>query len=241
MGTVKSMLRASRVGWILPIAAACLCQGCGTGEYGKRMDKTLTGLRTSSPFNVLYGPSDLKGTPATIRVPQSLGSPAEPKTVEPGGENGADPAQPPLVKLYGLKSRWQMLTNDSDGGQVPYYCYLAAAPVDKGGKSMERRLAEDVNVGFPQTSPAWQDVQCKTPDGGTIKLKRMTVSGTQPFACVNKEGTLVTKNLPSSFDVFLYATDTLEVVIAWSVPTSIPDQAKLDELKLLTAGTVTVP
>ncbi len=242
------------------VLAVCICQGCGTGEYEKRLQKQVAGLEKGSVFQQLYDPSPLEGTPIFVRVPkvfkQSLkegsiidGSPVDPRRTKP----------PKVDLLGGLKIAYEAIIADSDGNETSYYLYFAVVDVAKAEKTrftaqrtastlkatgtakMHRggKLYQSLEKAFPGAVTEWEDVQCPTFDGHKVVWQKVRATGNQEFYSIDRNKQQRYATVPGVLEFYVRQEGDLLVLIIWRIPTSIESQVKLAELAPLVAGSVT--
>ena len=109
---------------------------------------------------------------------------------------------------------------DNDGGKIPFYCYLAATEKDP-----QRRLHGEFQSAFPATTVRREEVDCKMPDGGTKKWKKLEASQgegkDQEFYYADKDGQGGYRRMPAKMLFHFRQEGDSFVVIAWRMPSSI--------------------
>ena len=223
-----------------PSAACCLLLllcGCGTSEYERRLESR----PTTSKFDELYGPQELPGVPVSVRVPVLFkasplvegalvdGKPIDPRRVKPS-----------LVALPGLKLTYEAFIEDSEGGKLPYYCYVGALNISNNrGPKPENSIHNEL-AGRPayESLTEWADYQGETPEGRGNDWKKVRCASEQDFMYTDKNGKQDFRQMPGVIDIFLHEEAGMLVVIAWRMPKSIePHVAKWEPL---VAGCVSV-
>lgn len=198
--------------------------GCFSGEYNARMKESISKLETAGGFSsVLYDAAspinDAAGsaTGVTLRLPQSIGSSA--KTLQ----SGAEGAQPPFVNLPGFSYAYQI-----DVGGQPAYAYFAAVAA---GEKTADVLAQEVLAEISKTfsSSVWQNAQVNRPDGGTMAVRRMRVSGPQKFGASEVDG---------QFDLYLTSSASHHVLLGWRAPTVAGNSQNFFENAAAAIGTI---
>jgi len=208
-------------------AAGILClalSGCFSGDYARRMDETTKQLdRMGEVASVLYG--DATGvvdaasaaTGIQFRLPQVIAPDAKPI-------HGSDPAaQPPFVELPGMAYTYEMQV-----GEQPAYAYFAAVPIaDKPADVFAQEVQAAVSKAF--SSAAWIDTSLQTPEGGSVTLKLMSVTGSQKFGQDVQDG---------RFDLYLVSSGTHHVLVGWRAPVESGTSANFFENAARAMGSV---
>jgi hypothetical protein len=217
------------------------CLGCGTRRYEDRLQETVKRLEQESVFSQMQPPVRLSDTPVMVQFPRFFDHAPLPDDSDPRR------LKPPSVDIPGLKLTYEGFITDSEGGKIPFYCYLAATEEDPA-----RQLQRQVRNAFPAEALDWQSVDCPTPDGGTITWKQLQAEGTQgdgteqEFYYVNESGQESFAKMPAKFLLDLRQEGRLFLVIAWRAPTSIEKligqdgNFGLDQWAGRVAGSVTV-
>ncbi len=171
------------------VAVVLACCGCGTSDYGSRVQKNLDGLLVGSVFTNLYDqPTQIPDTPVQIRLPKLVGSDARAFNDK---SPGVDPRQlqPPGMKLPGLKVTYEMQATSDSEGPLNYYLYLGAfRPGESvpGGSTLADAVQKQLATAFPSAGAAqWTDVECLTPNLNKIAWKQIHVSGDQEFGAAH--------------------------------------------------------
>ncbi len=245
---------------VVVLLAACVCQGCGTGEYENRLTGQLTNLKKGSAFQQLYDAAPLGSTPVLVRVPKVFSQSFREGSVVNGKAVDPRRVKPPEMDLLGgLKITYEAFIPDSDGIEKPYYLYLATikvADAEKAGFTAARtrstfeatgvakmhvsgRLYKALEKAFPGKIGGWQDVQCPTFDGHELAWQKLRATGNQEFYCIDRSKQQRYSTLPGVLEVYVRQEGDLLVLIIWRAPSSIEAQAKLAELAPLVAGSVT--
>ncbi|MHB0960920.1 MAG: hypothetical protein ACYC0X_33585 [Pirellulaceae bacterium] len=221
-----SRRRVYRVGFGPLCLASVLIplSGCFSGDYNRRMEETTKQLNQLGEIaSIIYAdPSPVqdaggKPTGITLRLPLVIDSAA--KTLQ-----GSDPAsQPPFMELPGFSYGYEMQI----GGQ-PAYAYFAAVPIaEKSADALTQEIRASVTSGF--ASSAWRDASLKSPDGGTVTVKLLSMTGPQKFGEDVQEG---------RFDLYLVSSSTHHVLIGWRAPMVSGNSANFFENAELALGSV---
>jgi hypothetical protein len=221
-GGCVSWRRASRV-W--PGIASLLLSGCFSGDYNSRMQETTKQLNELGAIaKVVFADAspvqDAKGSSTGIRLRLPLVIDGSAKPLQ-----GSDPgAQPPFLSLPGFSYGYEMQV----GGQLAY-AYFAAVPTEEKAADV---LAQELQTAVAPTysSAAWRDASLKTPNGGTVKVKVLSVTGPQKFGQDVQDG---------RFDLYLVSSRTHHVLIGWRAPTITGNSAGFFENAALSLGSVT--
>lgn len=221
--------------------------GCGTSQYETLLAKEIKEIRAGAPWARFWSYSTLPNTPVKVRIPEiftnsyQLNSPH----VSDGDRINANRAQPPFLKLPGFRLVFEDFYSEGST-RAPYYCYLAA---DKATPQQVQALSADLLkkllAAFPLPDAKeykWDDVDCKTPEGGTMTWKRVTVTGEQAFDIdAGPSGGIQSRNMQATFDLWLYEGQGYYVLIGWRINSEWDKkQIHLDTLAPLTAGTVQI-
>lgn len=140
------------------------------------------------------------------------------KTLQSGAES-----QPPFVQLPGFAYAYQIQI-----GGLPAYVYFA--PVPKAGKSaadLQKELRDTIAKKF--SGAAWHDVSLKTPEGGSITVQRLSVTGPQEFGSSQGEG---------RFDLYLFRAPNHHLLIGWRAPTAVASQKNFFETAEEAVGSI---
>jgi len=112
--------------------------------------------------------------------------------------------------------------------QMPAYVYFA--PVPKAGKTamgLRKELRRTIAKKF--SGAAWRDVAVKKPDGSTMTVKRLSVSGDQKFGGQQRAG---------RFDLYLYPAPHHHLLIGWRAPTAVAAEKKFFETAAQSIGSI---
>jgi len=228
----------------LALAAGLLwvCGGCGLGGFEARLNARVEQLKQESPFDeALHDAIELPGTRVLIRVPKDFthawgaGSPVDGGTIDPAR------VKPQLadrfLELPDLKVTYEGLKK-SEQRRLAYYCYVGAKELPKTGArdpgdSIFAQLQTD---DYRDAISRWEDVQCPTPEGGSIKWRYLRTSGPMPFYCVDAEGKDENprfQKLPGTLEVLLRVDKDsgYVTVLAWRAPQEIAEKVGLSPSK----------
>jgi hypothetical protein len=219
-----SLRSLSRVWPGLVCLASLVASGCFSGDYNRRMEETTKKLKQLGDIAaVIYADAspvqDAGGTATgiTLRLPLVVGGSA--KSLQ-----GSDPAaQPPFMQLPGFSYGYEMQVGDQ-----PAYAYFAAVPTaEKPADVLAQEIQAAVTPSF--SSAAWRDVPLKTPDGGTVTIKLLSMTGPQKFGQDVQDG---------RFDLYLVSSGTHHVLIGWRAPTITGNSANYFKNAELSLGSV---
>jgi len=228
------------------LALTCVAQGCGTREYERRLKGAVSTISKGSGFQQLYGPTALEGTPITVRVPKTFQKSFTAGSVVDGAQVDPRRVKPPFMEISGLKITYEATVQDAVGGKMPYYCYLAAVPLDvvrevqspdERYQRLQKRVSNALREKFPQASD-WTDVRCHTPGGDVRICRKLSASGEQVFFYVDKAGAGSFRNMPGTLEFYACTEAGHFVLVGWRVPDVIRQHAKLNELAPLVAGSI---
>lgn len=187
------------------------CLGCGTRQYEKRLEETVKRLGQESAFTGMHPPAQLPGTQVMVQLPQFFDPSPLPEDTDPGR------LKLPSIEVPDLKFTYEGSITDSEGGKIPFYCYLASSEKDP-----QRRLQQQFQTAFPEKVVRWEEVDCKAPDGGTRKWKRLQGAGKQQkFYYRDKEQNGEFRDMATTSEFYLRQEGNFFVVIGWRVPTDI--------------------
>ena len=209
--------------WFIGLACVGL-SGCFSGDYTHRMEETTKKLTQLGDIaSVIYGEAspvqDAAGTATGIRLRLPLIIDGSAKSLL-----GSDPAaQPPFVQLPGLAYSYEMQV----GGQPAYAYFAAVASGEKTAEVVAQEVQAAVNTTF--SSAVWSDVGLKTPDGGSVKVKLLSLTGAQKFGQDVQDG---------RFDLYLVSSATRHVLIGWRAPTVSGNSANFFENAARAMGSV---
>lgn len=204
----QQLLLACRERWhALPWFMALVCSGlsgCFSGDYARRMEETTKKLQQLGDIaSVIFGQASPVNDPAgsatgiQIRLPLIIDGNAKSLL-------GNDPAaQPPFVPLPGLAYSYEMQV----GGQPAFAYFAAVASGEKTAEVVAQEVQAAINTSF--SSAVWNDTTLKTPDGGSVTVKLLSVTGSQKFGQDVEDG---------RFDLYLVSSGTHHVLIGWRAP-----------------------
>jgi hypothetical protein len=241
-----SKVTAGRLAGIAALVLACA--GCGVSQYNSLIGQRLAALRSASKFEGLYAPTQIPGTPFSIRVPQAFEHSYEPNSSheDDGGPISPDRLQPPFLKLPGLKVTYEGKATSSAGASLPFYCYLAVQPSQPGGvDKLVGQLEGQLKEKFPKAVGAWQPVDAETPEGRNVHWRSLRIEADQQFFVKSGEKA-VPGNMPAIFELWVHDAETHVVIVGWRAPKSIDGPSEgvavkpdLSTMPAKTAGTLT--
>ncbi len=217
-------LRAARV--VLPVCGLLLLAtttGCGTSAYNSQVDRAFASLRNEAKFQGLYAPMQIPDTQFSLRVPVIFTQSFTPKSSHPDDGDTINPKrmQPPFLPSDDIRLTYEGMTPDTDGVNLPYYCYIAVADAKPGDAD---KLADSVISGLKQLMPdskeEWVPVDADTPEGKAIPWRKLRLTVEQPFF-VKVNDKVETRNLPGIFELWLHDAGDHLVIMGWRTPSSI--------------------
>ena len=204
-GSRSGTARRFTTAWAVALAACVGLSGCSSGEYARCMDETSKKLQKlgaiaaviyldPSPVNDAAG----RATGIRLRLPLIIDGNAKSLT-------GNDPAaQPPFMQLPGLAYSYEMQV----GGQTAFaYFASVAADAEKTADVVSQEVQAALKGSF--SSATWTDTALETPDGGSVTVKLLSVTGSQKFGQGVEDG---------RFDLYLVSSATHHVLIGWRAP-----------------------
>jgi len=211
--------RESVARWGLALVCAATLLGCGRSEYERRLNATVQVLRTGgAKFPV-------PGTPLQLSMPRPNNDPFTlyiESSAEPGTNEPVKPErlQPPFVKLPGFRCCFEMKRPDDGGGQLTYYCYMAATPAGElgsDGKPMEESIGAQAAAAL-NAQAVTDTVSCPAADGTSATWQRVTVTAPQSFLGVAGAPPVT---IPAVFQLYGHEIDGWRLIIVWRVPEKI--------------------
>jgi hypothetical protein len=226
--------------WLLPLAAGC------AGEYDADFQSASQNATESQKFDQLGEARFTIGQlPVSVRLPKQLPETyIRPSSSDPlNMQQRIDPlrAVPPYMSGFAQAHIATFeVWNPAEEGKLPVYVAFWTPPATSRGKGIFDRLKESLQKDFPG-GQNFEDVNARTPDGGTIQWKRLKGTTTAPYFVINADGNLVQKSVKENLDLWVYtaADSTAAVVIAWRVPVELESLANFDEYAQLVAGSLT--
>jgi len=206
--------------------------GCGTDEYERRLAGRAARLQAqhAAKFNELGDPQDVAGANIAVRLPKSM-------TVLTEGKDSSRRIKPGAIPLPGLKLTCEGFVQDSEGGQLPYYCYVGA--VDAPLKELTTQI-QGALAGMVSGPLQWTDLQAETPAGPKIAWRKMRIAFDQEFYYRTKDGQDQYPTVPGTLELYLQDAGPRTAIVAWRMPAGIEQNVGLDRLAPLVAGCVDV-
>jgi len=227
----------------IPCLLLCLCVGCGTGEYQKRLAQNLGKSQKASKFNQLYGLQKLAGTSVSIRMPLLFTkSPLVEGAMVDGKPVDARRVKPGLVELPGLKLTYEGAIRDAEGGELPYYCYVGTTQVNGDqAKNIRGEIHGDLSQNPQYESLTnWVDFQGETSEGRKVSWEKLRFVSDQDFYYRDKNGQERFVPMPGMLEVYLHEEAGFLTVLAWRMPVAIERNVGVAELAAMVAGSVSV-
>ena len=218
-------------------------QGCGTGEYERRLDEGLAAAKANSKFNGLYGPQALPETSVSVRIPKMF---KDPPLVEGAQVNGkpvdARRIKPGLFPFPFLKFTYEAYVDDAAGAKLPCYCYVGA--VSKAGGRV-RNPGGEIEVSLKNKAEFekltnWTDFQGETPEGRGNTWKKIRMESQQDFRTLDKAGQEKYAQMPGLLEIYVQEEAENYVFIVWRMPKSIEQNVELSKWAPIVAGCVSI-
>ena len=209
--------------WITGFGTLVLA-GCGSGDYNRRMETTITKLNEAGDMAAaVYAQAsevlDTAGSPTgiSLRLPVFIGSDA--KALRAGDAG----ARPPFVNLPGYSYGYEVQV----GGQPAYAYFAAVAASGKTAEAITQEIQAQISKAF--SSATWQDTPVASPEGGSVNVKLLSVIGSQAFGAEAQEG---------RFDLYLVSSATHHVLLGWRAPVATADNEKIFQNVAISMGTI---
>ncbi len=198
--------------------------GCSGGEYTRRMQETMSSLKTqgeraASVFAKPFSVQDSTGgsTGISLRLPVYVNDKAKILT-------GTDPdAQPSFAQLPGFAFSYEVALEAELA-----YVYFASVPVDqKSATDVETEVVAAIGSSFSGAS--WQDATLERFQGGPITVRRITMVGKQKFGSQVTDG---------RFDLYLVSSSKSHVLIGWRASDAVAASNGFFDKAAISMGTV---
>lgn len=229
---------------LLPFAAGL---GCGQGTYDARMKERLTELKRGTPFlKYLYVTEvEVPETNVSFRLPLIFEHRNTNAWVMGAEDNGRplDPIriQPPFVALPGFRFCYEAFGRFPNApSDMPVYGYVALVDAkEQTADALTSSISQAVAAAFPDEKAAWEPVQVLRPDGGSLAVKRLSVTGQQRFDCTSRGGD--DKPYDGRFDLYLVSSKTSHVLLGWRAPIQVTEKFDFFSAAETAVGTLQVP
>ena len=250
--------RIPSAAWLICVAGLLLpTSGCGTDTYVKVYETRMSDLQRTSAFAPLSGlPTD--DLPVNFRVPSGSNpnkaifftqafSLFSADTVDATKHIASDRVLPPFMQDgVGFRRCYEGQYAENAQVKTPYYLYvwMFDAPRPKDGLNQLRDFLRG-KLGDPKAD--WEQVEAKTPKGGTLTWKRLHFKSEGKFSFeVNRNGTLQDETPPFIFELWYCETPTYDVLLGWRASVDSWEKAKEGDFKLqdlpeIVAGTLDMP
>jgi len=238
-----------QISWAVLVA---LLLGCGSGEYERRMQQSLTRLHeggaqlgqggTLGGSDLLYAqPTPIPETNISIRLPTMLGQGrswaegvVDETTGQPIDENRLEP---PFTALPGFRFCYEVFTADSTGQQWPAYMYVAVEDAQATSQlELMSTIQQDLVATFPAAPEEWSVMELTGPNDTKLTCLRTSVIGPQQFDSTSVGGNL--NEVEGHFVLYLYSTDTHHVMIGWRAIPSIVESSQFFPTAELSVATL---
>jgi hypothetical protein len=213
--------------------------GCGSGSYNEKMDRRISELKREAPFTALSAPTEIPGTPVTLRVPKILSRFATLDTEDPSSPTkkiSPERVKPMMLKVPGVFCVYDGEAELPENKKAPMACQIAVlSKAEPQVAALPAMLDAGVKMAFPGKSLEWEMVNAETP------WKMIRLEGDQLFDVTTNDGSApqFTK-LPAITEIWSHENDHYQVLLIFKIPQEAEDKYKLMELARLTAGTISV-
>jgi hypothetical protein len=207
---------------------ACLCAGCGTGDY----EQKLRDRKMVSKFDNFSPAEKIPDAKMSIRVPMGFNMLAR------GGNIDAKRVDPGVLKTAWLNRTYEYLVKDRDM-EKPCYCYVGTVeniPQNDLAAQLRNGLTAIKGIAIVD----WTDFQSETPDTREVKWRKLRCTAPMEFYCKDKAGKERFQTEPGVVEVYLREEGGIVAVVVWKLPVSIEGRVKLSDLSKLVAGGVTI-
>lgn len=222
-------------------AAGLLCQGCGRGEYERRMEQFLTnqgaggGVKLYDPFTL----DTIQGKEIRVQMPLVFKDP--PYT--PDVDRNEARKKIPFVELSGHKRTYEGFVVAQDGSKTPYYCYLAAIDLSREGRAVGQ-MKRALTTFSPSATTDGQKFFAKA-DGSQSEWSYWRASGPMDFIKITKDGREEKVLGDGTLEVFGQTDDKVLLLVAWRYPESLAgyqsgDFPGIDALQKAVAAHITI-
>lgn len=205
------------------VAAGLLCQGCGRGEYERRMEEYLNSLGAGGTVK-LFDPftlNEIQGKQIRVQVPLAF----KDAPYTPDSPVTEARKKIPFVDLSGHERTYEGFVVAEDGSKTPYYCYLAATDLSRGSRSQERILGQMKRALTTFSESATTDGQkfFAKADGSQSEWSYWRASGPMDFIKLTQDGQEEKVRAEGTLEVFGQIHDNMLLLVAWRYPRSLAD------------------
>jgi hypothetical protein len=212
---------------LLPVLA-CLCSGCGTGDY----EQKLRDRKVVTKFDDFLPAENLPDAKLSIRVPNGF------NVLAKGGNIDAKRVEPGVLKTAWLKRTYEKLVKDGDNEKPCYYYVGTLEQISQD--NLARQFRSELSAVKGNNIVDWADFQSETPDMREVKWRKLRLTAPMEFYCKDKAGKEQFETEPGVVEVYFHEEGGVIAVVIWKLPASIEGGLKLDELSKLVAGGVTI-
>ena len=207
---------------------ACLCLGCGTGDY----EQKLRDRKVVTKFDDFLPAENVPDAKLSIRVPKGF------NVLAKGGNIDAKRVEPGVLKAAWLKRTYEKLVKDGDN-EKPCYCYIGT-PEQISQDDLAKQFRNELNAINGNNIVDWADFQSEAPDTREVKWRKLRCTAPMEFYCKDKAGKEQFQTEPGVVEVYVREEGGVIVIVVWKLPASIEGSVKLDELSKLVAGGITI-
>ena len=217
-----TMIRSYSSGLLasLVVAAVFFCQGCGTGEYSRRMQAYIGGqgndeVKLFDAFTL----KEIQGKEIRVRIPLAF----KDRPFTPDSDVDEARKKIPFANLAGHERTYEGFVEETNGTKTPYYCYLAARDVSRES-SVENRILKPLGSALRNLS---SDVKLgeqyifKRPDGTPSEWRLWRVAGPMDFVQLTPDGQENKVRAEGVLEVYALNRDSILVFVAWRYPNSL--------------------
>jgi hypothetical protein len=220
--------------WVL-----VLCAGCDlTGQYDANFQKALATSGQRAKFDIGLNSEyeeivDAEGKPigVKLRLPKVFDSNKQKKPALDEKVLAALAGKLPDGAKLGANMGYKLerALDDEKGQFQPVAVLFQAIPRRGGSSDAAREAAAKMMSGMN-----WTDVEVPTPEGGTLKLKRRKIIGTEIPGATKAAAEMVV------MDMYLVEGPAHNVMISWIAPKGQADKYQLQQTSESAMGTVQI-
>ena len=232
--------RPCRLVWGLVILIAACCQGCGSGEYERRLNDQVGSLGQQSPFSQLTPAQEMPGG-YSVRLPDQMQRLPD--------QTDRRRLMPPAAKeMPGRVVTLEATVQAGEKSKQFYYCYVLAIDVPpqlrKSRTAHLHYVKKYIQDRLGAQTVDWTKTTCTTAGQRTAEWQKIRHTRPQEFYYIDKDGkeSYVNVNAVEEFWTPAEIDSDKILVIYWRVPETLEKKpyASLPERAPLVAGAVAV-
>ena len=219
------MNRSYLCGLLTAVVAATglLCQGCGVGEYEKRMEEYLAtqGTGETADLRKPFTLEEIEGKEVRVRMPTAFE-----EAYTPTSDVDEARKKIPFVELPGHQRTYEGFVEASDKSKTPYYCYLGARSLSGAVGGKKRLLGRFANALTDFSKDAEIDAKdyFVTAEGSQSEWLKWRASGPMAFVKITKDGQEQAARADGVLEAYGKVQDGILVMVAWRYPQSLADR-----------------